>query len=125
MNFSYHELTRLIWVYYTEEIALRIARNNRRSPFGWVIQDRSRREKKVGHNSPYSTKMLSSSLTRLVSRAAVSLRAYSTASKSVIEVTDATFQQEVIEASHKTPVVLDLWAPYVSSFTLLFQYKTY
>lgn len=65
--------------------------------------------------------MLSSTITRFVSRAALSARAYSTASKGVIEVTDATFQQDVIEASHKTPIVLDLWAAYVSLISLIFR----
>ncbi|NDF41655.1 MAG: hypothetical protein EB132_05865 [Actinobacteria bacterium] len=30
----------------------------------------------------------------------------------VIDVTDATFQTEVIDASQTTPVVVDLWAPW-------------
>ena len=29
-----------------------------------------------------------------------------------IEVTDATFQVEVIDKSHETPVIVDLWAPW-------------
>lgn len=58
--------------------------------------------------------MLASSIARFVTRAAVGTRAYALGSKAVIEVTDATFQQDVIEASHKTPIVLDLWAAYVS-----------
>lgn len=30
----------------------------------------------------------------------------------VIDVTDATFQTEVIERSHTVPVIVDLWAPW-------------
>jgi putative thioredoxin len=33
-------------------------------------------------------------------------------SPSIIDVTDATFQQEVVERSHEAPVVVDFWAPW-------------
>ena len=29
-----------------------------------------------------------------------------------VDVTDQTFQQEVIERSHSVPVIVDLWAPW-------------
>lgn len=58
--------------------------------------------------------MLSAAVGRFATRASISLRRYASGSKYVYDVTDATFQKEVVEASHKTPVVLDCWAEYVS-----------
>lgn len=58
--------------------------------------------------------MLSVSVTRLAARAVASARFFSTKSKVAIDVTDASFQRDVIDASHSTPVVLDVWAEYVA-----------
>lgn len=57
--------------------------------------------------------MLSTSVARFANRALAATRFYSSKPKISFDVTDATFQKEVVEASHHTPVVLDVWAEYV------------
>jgi putative thioredoxin len=54
--------------------------------------------------------MLAASVGRFAARASAAVRYYSSQSKYSFDVTDATFQKEVLDASHKTPIVLDCWA---------------
>ena len=62
--------------------------------------------------------MLAASVGRFAARASAAVRYYSSQSKYSFDVTDATFQKEVLDASHKTPIVLDCWAEYVPSSRL-------